>query len=269
MSRAPNADAIRRMLIGPASALTIDCRDCVTSTNTLLREAADEGAAEGLVLIASEQSAGRGRLGRSFHSPAGTGLYLSLLLRPKLGFKHSVKITTAASVAMCGALEAVSGMTAQIKWVNDILLGGLKVCGILTEASLKPGTAELDYAILGAGVNISPPEGGFPDELADIAGAVLPEPAAQARELVAAEFLNRFMPLYSALPGTDYAEEYIRRSAVIGREINVITPSGTRAALALGMDEDFGLIVRWDNGRTETLNSGEISIRLQHSDRRQ
>ena len=144
----------------------------VTSTNTVLRQMAEEGAEDGSVLLADSQTAGRGRMDRRFYSPPGTGLYLSLLLRPRIPAADAVRITACAAVAAAEAIEEVSGRRTAVKWVNDILLDGRKVCGILTEGSVDPLTGLLRYAVVGIGVNITPPPDGFPPELRTVAGAV-------------------------------------------------------------------------------------------------
>ena len=126
---------VRRLLTGPARRCAIDVQDSVTSTNTLLKQIAEHGGAEGMVLIAHQQTQGKGRLGRAFFSPKGTGLYLSVLLRPRFSAEEALSITTAAAVAAAQAIDAVTGEHAQIKWVNDVYLRGRKVCGILTEAA--------------------------------------------------------------------------------------------------------------------------------------
>ena len=142
----------------------------VTSTNTLLKAQAEQGAPEGTVLIAESQTAGKGRLGRHFTSPPGTGIYFSLLLRPHCTAEKSLFITTTAAVAVCEAIEQVTGLNPQIKWVNDVYLNEKKVCGILTEASVDFENGGLNWAVLGIGINIAVPEEGFPEEIRSIAG---------------------------------------------------------------------------------------------------
>ena len=147
------------------SDLDIEVYKEVTSTNTMLKERGSQGAKEGQVIIANMQTAGRGRIGRTFHSPSDTGIYMSILLRPTdLIPQDAVKITTLAAVCACEAIENVSGKSAAIKWVNDIFMDGLKVCGILTEAAMSLESGNLDYVVLGIGLNAYEPEGGFPEE---------------------------------------------------------------------------------------------------------
>lgn len=253
--------AVRKYLTQPIGQLLV--QPTVTSTNAVLRELAADHAPEGTVVIAGEQTRGRGRLGRSFYSPADTGLYLSLLLRPE-GFSpaQAVRMTTMAAVAVCQAIEAVSGRNAQIKWVNDIFLDGRKVCGILTEGSFDLETGSLNSIILGVGINVYAPADGFPRELEQIAGAVLPEPITDGRSRLAAEFLNRFLELYRRQDST-YAAEYRRRSLVLGRQVLVITPTEQKTALALDVDEECRLLVKYPDGKTEALSSAEISVKLE------
>ena len=241
--------------------LTLEVLSCVDSTNSLLREKANAGCPEGYVVLAGQQTGGRGRMGRRFYSPPDTGLYLSLLLRPtRLPPAQAVGITTMAAVAACRAIEEVSHGDAQIKWVNDIYLGGKKVCGILTEASIGLESGSLDYAVVGVGFNVCPPEDGFPEELSQIAGAILPRSQEGARNRLAAAFLKHFLAIYRS-GGTGYAEEYRRRSLVIGKPIQVLSPVGQRPAFALDVDSSCRLIVRYDDGTVEALSSSEVSIR--------
>lgn len=253
--------AMRKYLTQPIGQLLV--QPTVTSTNAVLRELAADRAPEGTVVIAGEQTRGRGRLGRSFYSPADTGLYLSLLLRPD-GFSpaQAVYMTTMAAVAVCQAIEAVSGRNARIKWVNDIFLDGRKVCGILTEGSFDLETGSLNSIILGVGINVYAPADGFPRELEQIAGAVFPEPITDGRSRLAAEFLNRFLELYRQQDST-YAAEYRRRSLVLGRQVLVITPAEQKTALALDVDEECRLLVQYPDGKTEALSSAEISVKVE------
>lgn len=235
----------------------------VDSTNSRLREAAAAGAPEGTAILAACQSAGRGRSGRHFYSPDHTGVYMSLLLRPEHASPgEAVRFTTMAAVAACEAIEEISGQTAGIKWVNDIYMDGRKVSGILTEASLEVESGLLDYAVLGIGFNLYPPENGFPEELSSVAGAILPASGSDGKNRLAAGFLNHFMARYHSRKSSDYAADYRRRSLVIGQDILVLTAEGSQKARALDVDEDCRLLVRFENGKTEYLASGEIRVRI-------
>ena len=259
-------DAVRQALAPSLSALPMTILPETPSTNTLAREAGDAGAPHGSVFAAASQTAGRGRRGRSFCSPDGTGLYVSLLLRPQMDPVHSVRITTAAAVALCRALETMGVTDISIKWVNDIFRSGRKIAGILTEASFTPD-AKMRYAVLGVGVNLSPPDGGFPPEIADIAGAVWDQPVQNGRARLLAAFLTEFFALYGTLTdeSASHMEEYRRRCFVLGQPVTVIPTGGLPSydAVADDIDEECRLRIRLPDGRTETLSTGEISVRVQ------
>ncbi len=253
---------IRQYLTGEARALSLRVFDSVDSTNLVLRRLAGEGAPEGTVVVAAEQTGGRGRKGRSFFSPQGTGVYISLLLKPKIAADDATLITTTAAVAVCGAVEALSGKSAGIKWVNDVFLGDKKVCGILTEGSFDMESGQFEYAVLGTGINVYEPAGGFPEEIRPIAGSVLPSSTPDGKNRMIAEFLNRFLPLYRTLGNEQTNAEYRRRSFVPGRSILVLRGGSATPARALEVDARCRLVVEYEDGATEALSSGEISIRL-------
>ncbi len=256
-----SAANIRRRLTGPARFVAIDVKETVSSTNTVVKELAERGGAEGMVVIAEQQSAGKGRLGRSFYSPKGTGLYMSVLLRPKFSAEESLSITTAAAVAVAGAVEAVTGKEAMIKWVNDVYLDGYKICGILTEASIDFETRGLHYAVLGIGVNIKEPEGGFAGDLKEIAGALYrQEPPPGTRTALAAEILNRFFGFYNSLAERPFLPEYRERSLLTGMEISFLRGTETQTGTVLGVDQEARLLVRLPNGEETAFSAGEVNI---------
>lgn len=243
--------------------VTVEVLSMASSTNAILREKAAAGAEEGYLLVANEQTKGRGRMGREFYSPPDTGIYMSLLLRPRnLEPGQTVRVTTMAAVAACRAIEEVVDKRAEIKWVNDIFLGGKKVCGILTEASFSLESGSVDYVVLGAGFNVYPPAGGFPPEIAETADAILRNQEDEGKNRLAASFLNHFMELYSAEDPQKYAEEYRARSFIIGQPIHVITAKGQRNAYALDVDKECRLIVRYEDGTVDHLSSAEVSVRV-------
>ncbi len=234
-----------------------------TSTNIAVREKAEEGETEGYVLIANEQEGGKGRRGRKFYSPEGTGLYMSLLLRPtNYPSEQAVRITTMAAVAVCEAIEEVSPKKAMIKWVNDIFMEDKKVCGILTEASFGMESGLLEYAVLGIGINVYQPQDGFTGDLQQIAGSVFDKPRNDMKNQLAAAVINHFMNYYKTLDRTDYSKEYRKRSLAIGRKVKVLSGDTTRMAQVLDLDDDCHLLVQYEDGSRESLSSGEISIRL-------
>ncbi len=245
------------------SDLKIEVLQIAESTNTLMRESAANGAAEGRVIIANSQIGGRGRRGHTFYSPDNTGVYMSILLKPlHYSAKDAVKITTMAAVAVCEAIESVSGKSAQIKWVNDIFVNGKKVCGILTEASFGLEDGFLDYAILGIGINAFTPKGGFPPEIQNIAGSVFENAQSDGKNRLAAEVLNKFMTYYKTSQKENYVKNYKSRSLLIGKSVNVISPCGTKTAQAIDIDNECRLIVEYPDGKTEALSSGDVSVKL-------
>lgn len=236
----------------------------VASTNTLLKtEYAD--AAHGFTVIAAEQTAGRGRLGRPFVSPAGSGLYLSILLKPFLPIEHMNFITIAAAIAACRTIRKLCGFDAQVKWVNDIVMRGKKLCGILTEATIEAETGLLSSVIVGIGINRRFDKEAFP-ELAEIAGGlsdfteVIPR-----RAVLAAELLEQFEAVLTQLQQEQFdvvLAEYRSLLCCIGKKITVITPQGHTEALCTGINQSGHLLVTMPNGEYKVLSSGEISIRV-------
>ena len=232
-----------------------------TSTNTLVKELASEKN-EGFVMVAGEQTAGRGRMGRSFFSPGDSGVYMSLLLKPAIKPEDAVQITTAAAVSVFKALENLGVEESKIKWVNDIYIGNRKVCGILTESSFNSDNNILDFAVLGVGINIYMSENGFPEEIKDFAGAVFPRKEEGLRNKFIAEFINSFFDFYIALSSKKHMKEYKEKSCVIGKEINIIQGESIRVGKAIDIDENCNLIAELPDGTKEKLYSGEISVRV-------
>lgn len=257
---------IRRFLKPEYRDLDLTVLPTAPSTNALVREKANQGCPEGCIIIACEQTDGRGRYGRQFFSPVDSGVYLSLLLRPTAySPQQATCLTAAAAAAMCQAIEAVTGQQPGIKWVNDIFLHGKKVCGILTEAAVGLETGTLNYMVLGAGVNLYPPAEGFPEEIQSIAGSVLEHSCPEAKNRLVGEFLNRFWDFYSHPECRAYLEDYRARSLAIGRNVTVLSAGKAVSVYAYGIDDDFRLLVRYENGDTEALSYGEIRIQLDES----
>ena len=260
--------------------LRVEVLDEVVSTNTLLKTRGAEGAPAGTVVIADTQTGGKGRLGRSFYSPNHTGLYISVLLRPSdMNPAKALHITTMAAVAACEAIEDVaedSVSRPMIKWVNDIILEDRKVAGILTESAINATSGKIDFAVLGIGLNVYAPEGGFPEEIKEIAGAILPIEIEGARSRLAAAFLNHFFERYACVSNSEneakqnqileeYVKAYKARSIVLGKSVNVIPTGGgeRRTAQVLDITDDCNLLVAYTDGECEEamLSSGEVSIR--------
>ena len=187
---------------------------------------------------------------------------MSILLRPKnYSASEAVKVTMIAAVALCKAIEEVSDEKAEIKWVNDIFIKGKKVCGILTEASYGLENGVLDYAVVGVGINVYCPEGGFPEEIEQTAGAIFNNTQDDLKNHLSASFINNFMRYYR-LQNDEFVEEYRKRSFVVGKKVIVIMGDNKREAFVKAVDDDCRLIVEYDDGKTECLSYGEISIKV-------
>ncbi|MBO5322411.1 MAG: biotin--[acetyl-CoA-carboxylase] ligase [Clostridia bacterium] len=237
----------------------IEYYDTLPSTNAFLKSRAKDEK-ESLVVVASSQTKGHGRFDRKFYSPANTGIYMSILLKPKtIGF-DATRITSAAAVAVAQTIETLSDKTAQIKWVNDVLIDSKKVCGILTEGSINPKNGTLEYAVLGIGINLFMPENGFESEIQNIAGYIFEEYDPSLKEKFIKEVLKNFFKYYNN--NTEILNEYRKRSAVIGKDILVLKHNGTKFAKALLIDDNFRLKVKYPDNTEEFLNSGEISIKI-------
>ena len=236
----------------------------VTSTNDLLKAMAEAGAAEGTVLVAGEQTRGKGRLGRSFTSAAGKGIYLSALLRPSLPPEALLPLTGFTAEAMGRALKRAVGARTGIKWVNDLLLNGKKLCGILTESAFST-EGRLSYVVVGIGVNVNYDREDFPEELRDIAGSLRTE-LGQTFPLapIAAAMVEELDALYEALLAGDagaYLSGYRQHCLTLGRDVLLVKNGLSTPAHALDVDEALGLLVRYPNGEEALIRSGEASVR--------
>ncbi len=252
--------SIKQHLRGSYIPSSIEIHKEITSTNARAKDLAEAGAPHGTVVIADSQSMGRGRLGRSFFSPSGTGVYMSIVLRPELTSEEAPQLTSLAAVAVSEAIELVAQVNVKIKWVNDIFLNKKKICGILTEASLDFESGGINYIILGIGINVGSTD--FPEELSEIATSIENEtPSKISRNQLIAEILNSLDRLLPEIKSGRYLEEVRSRSLVIGQEITVIKGSESYRAKALAIDNKGALIIEGPKG-IEALSSGEISIRL-------
>lgn len=236
----------------------------VTSTNTVLKAMAQQGAPHGTVLIADRQSAGRGRLGRSFLSPGGKGVYLSVLIRPNAAPTQLMHLTCAAAVAMCDAVQAAAGIRPQIKWTNDLVVGRQKLGGILTELALEPDTHAAAYAVIGVGINCSQDHDEFDPSIRSMATSLfLSTGKTVDRNLLCAEIIRSFYRMNEQLieGKEDTLLRYTRDCITVGQDIQLILRDTVRHGKALGIDSDGGLTVEFENGQTETVSCGEVSVR--------
>lgn len=235
--------------------------DCVESTNKTAKELAVNGSAERTVVVCTKQTGGKGRLGRTFFSPKG-GVYLSVILRPKTQADNILFITVAAAVAAAHAIETISGKSCEIKWVNDIYIDGKKVCGILTEGEFNP-SGDLKYAVLGVGINLFAPKGGFPENL-PLAGSVFDKNGKillkkRLKERVVTEFVNVFFKYYEKLDQKTFIQDYKDKSFLTGKEIIYTKDDKTHSGMVVGIDDNAQLIVN-SNNKEEALLHGEIQI---------
>lgn len=241
------------------------CFESVDSTNSYLKRAASEGVVDGTVAVADTQTGGRGRRGRSFESPAGKGVYLSALLRPPVEPDRLLPITGFVAVAMCNAVERVAGARPKIKWANDLVLGGKKLAGILTELSMEGESGALQYVIIGIGVNVAQTRGDFAPELENIATSLNLETGKEiARAELAAAMIEELDALYQALLRhrlTPYLDAYRRDCLTIGSEVQLLWEDVHEKVLALGVDDNLGLQVVRANGAEATIRTGEVSVR--------
>ena len=233
--------------------------DVVDSTNKVAASMAMDRAPHGTTVIADQQTAGRGRRGRSFYSPSTTGLYMSIIVKPTFDISKAVLITAAAAVAISSAINQVSGLHTQIKWVNDIYLDGKKVSGTLTEAVSDFETGEIHRIVTGIGINCSTEN--FPEGTGRNPGSL---GGGIRRSQLAAAVIDHFLDIIDDIESRRFIEEYRSRSMVIGRDILIYRTLDApgEPARALDIDRDGGLIVERPDGSRETLSTGEITIRM-------
>ena len=236
--------------------------DCVDSTNSEIKRLAAQNAPDGLVVTARRQTAGRGRAGRTFHSPEGCGLYLSALLHPQLPPEAVAHFTAWTAVAVCDAITSVCGVRPQIKWINDLILNEKKLCGVLTELLLADGRPA--GLVVGIGINVNHRPEDFPPELRESATSL----AMELGHSVDIEELTRALILaldclYADFPvqRADYLHRYRAHCLTLGRPVRLITPTQEREATALDIDEDFRLLVELPDGTRQAVRTGEVSVR--------
>lgn len=237
----------------------VHCFERLESTNTFLME--QHEMEEGTVILADEQTGGKGRNGRSFHSPKGTGIYLSVLLKPKGDLYDMLSLTAVAAVSCLKAIAEVYGLDCSIKWLNDIMLEGKKIAGILCESRMMAGSENMEAMVVGVGINVH--SFNKPSSIADTAASLEEFTDKQKpRQMLAARFLNHFYTLYMHR-GDDSLHSYYRdHSLVIGKVVTVIHGNTKYQAYAEDVDEQYRLILRRADGMYDYLSTGEVSIRL-------
>lgn len=256
-----SADAIRAYLPEHLGNLRIVVLDTVDSTNNEAKRMAIGGVKEPCLILSEEQTAGRGRLGRQFYSPAGTGLYMTLLYRVDGCLDRVIPVTSAAAVAVTETIEELTDKHPGIKWVNDVYLDGKKICGILTEAVADMESGGVQDVIVGIGVNISTDT--FPEELRATVRSLFPGNVNRNR--FAAGIVTRLMDYAKNLSDKTYLPAYRSHSTVIGKEISYRRgdrPDTESTGTVIRIDDDCALIVRRSDGGEEALRTGEISVRV-------
>lgn len=236
--------------------------DTITSTNDVLKQMALEGAPHGTTLIADNQTSGRGRRGRSFLSPSGVGIYMSVLLRPMCKPEELMHLTCAVASAMCDAIEASCGFRPGIKWTNDIVYKDRKLAGILTELGFD-AQGMVNQAVIGIGINCTQKPNNFAEEIQQIAGSLAMVSNAKIdRAKVAAAMVDSLWKMDQLLMDQQRILSNYRKDCVtIGKEISIVRGNDVQHGLAVDIDENGALIVQYSNGEIRTVNSGEVSIR--------
>ncbi len=237
---------------------------CVDSTNDLAKAMAAEGAPEGTVLIADTQTGGRGRMGRSFCSPEGAGIYMSVILRPSVPAHELMHLTCAAAVAVCDAVRQASGLQPEIKWINDIIHSGKKLGGILTELVFSPEDNSHYAAIIGIGLNCNQKPEEFDESIRSIATSL--SAAANkdvSRAQVTAAVILALEKMDAALLShkADIMKKYRQLCITVGKDICVHRENSVRHGRAMDIDENGALVVSYPDGQTEAVQSGEVSVR--------
>lgn len=237
--------------------------DTIDSTNTKAKLLGAQGAPHGTVLIADSQTVGRGRSGRSFHSPAGSGIYLSVILRPQCHASALMHLTCATGVAMCNAVETVSGQRPGIKWTNDLVFKKKKLGGILTELSLD-STGNAAFAVVGIGINCCQKAADFPEDIQAIATSLFLETGnnIDRSSVIAAMLIALHEMSLRLLDGKEQIMKQYREDCItVGKDISLVCADTVRHGTAVGVDSDGALLVSFLDGHTEAVNSGEVSVR--------
>lgn len=258
MSHILTGEAIRRHLAVPCPSLTVF--ETVDSTNSYLKREALKGAPHGSIAIANAQTAGRGRLGRSFQSPSGKGLYLSVLLRPPFQGDVLLRATGMAAVAARRAILRTCGAEAGIKWVNDLVLNGKKLAGILAETVILGDEIAL---VIGVGINVHHQIDDFDGDVAHIATSLAAEGFPADRAVLAAALIEELYVLSDSLTGdiSAYLEEYRQSCITLDKDVRLLGAVSEQPAHSLDIDDAFGLTVRLADGTCTTVRSGEAQVR--------
>jgi len=256
-----SAKKIRDNLKTEYQEIGISVFDCIDSTNDEAKRQWKETKTAPAIYVSDAQTAGRGRRGRSFYSPGGTGIYMSLLLQPESGLEDAVHITTATAVVVAKVLKQYLGAEVGIKWVNDLYFKNKKVCGILTEAVMEANPTEMPAVVVGIGINLSTEV--FPEELQEIAGGFGVTANVVERNELVARIANGLLDFAKDLKDCSFVDEYRELSIVLGKEIRYNDGDVLIRARALDIDSEGGLMVELADGSVKVLKTGEITVRLE------
>lgn len=235
--------------------------DETDSTNNYAKELASKNAPHGTVVVADRQTAGKGRLGRTFVSHKGKGLYMSVILRPDFDISAAPLITSAAAVAAAEAVEQLCGSDVRIKWVNDLYMNGRKICGILTEASMDMEMRSLESAVIGIGINVRKTGDSFDEELSRRATSIEDETGASVdRNELCAAIVSCLDKRLGTIEDRSYLGEYRRRELLTGNIITANIGNETFTGKAVGIDDNANLVVETENGAVRALSSGEANL---------
>lgn len=253
--------AIRAFLPPDLADAAVIVKDSTVSTNIDASALAAAGAPNGSTVVALAQSAGQGRIGKSFFSPSG-GIYFSVVLRIDARLSAAPLITHAAAVSVSQAFERLLGVFPSIKWVNDLFVDGKKVCGISAQATADFFSSRLRSVVVGIGIDYSSDLSVFPEELKDVAGVLFPKDAPPMRSRLIADIVSSLSAHATHLDPGAFMPEYRRRCFVIGRRVDYVFDNVPESGVATDVADDGALIVRTDDGRERRLSSGEISVRV-------
>lgn len=234
----------------------------VDSTNTYAMELAERGAANGTVVIAENQTKGKGRIGRTWVSPPGGNIYMSVILRPRIKLENATLLTIMSGIACCLAIRDVAGLATEVKWPNDIVISGKKLGGILTEVKSMAG--KISFAIIGIGINVNVPLEGFPPDIRGIATSIRNETAKKHSEDDLIAGILRELDLWIAIleekGGEPVLDEWRRLTTMLGRTVSVTLGRETFAGTAEDLDEQGRLILRLPSGISRRINAGDLTI---------
>lgn len=255
-------EEISNALIDELKGTEIHLLNTVDSTNNYAKMLAKQDAPEYTLVVADTQTHGKGRMGRVFSSPSGTGIYMSFILRPKTSLETAQLITSCVAVAISKAIDTLCNCSSKIKWVNDIFLNDKKISGTLTEGAINFENGSFEYAIVGIGINVRSVKNIFDGELSSIATSIEDETGLKiSRSRLIAEVFNNVYSQLQSIDEKSFIKEYKKRSLIVGKDV-IVSENGQEVfAKAIGIDKTAGLIVQFEDGSTKVLNSGEARIR--------